>query len=676
MNLTTRAQAKSQSKSQSPREPSPKEDPKARTPKSQKDNSPRPPSANRKKSSENADTKAKRTRTGCLTCRERHLKCDEALGRCLNCRKSDRICRRGVRLNFIDIQTVEPPHVITRAQGAKLTFRDDSRIIASEYVGGFERYPPPQPDSPIQERRQIQQEALNLMGPDQLASLFQSVAHSFDPSGFDISHSATTDFLFGADTWHDAHLVPGDELLPHGTSNFAQKLAMKHYSAASLTDPEQVFLLQLFVEEVGPWIDSMDSMRHFTQILPLHAIDEPLLLKALVACGARQAFLIDPSYGAEKVLHYYEAANQDLLHAIQDPNRDSVLCATAALLLGIYEMMSSQPLTKHTAGSRALIRECRWTAKTPSLGGSCFWVSISMEVLHCLNYMCPLSWNPDTWGVDMHMEQVQPFWKSDDQWLHRIIYICAKIANFRVSAQHLQSLNDPSQNTQFNDAVQEWNHYNAWCEQWANSIPRSMKPLSNIQPWQAESKSTFPKIWLLKRPAIISQLFYHAACIVLARAHPMASSLHMEMMKMQQAHAYDLCGLAANLKPRDMPYVSIQCLSIAAESLEARDSQEEVLHLLEVITKDTHWHSESIKERLKRHWGWSHPQTVDPAHMHNSFYDLDPALSVHGSSSFSRITNPLLDSSDFSMENHPYQGYYVAPHHHIVDQYSYGSYLV
>lgn len=257
MNLTTRAQSKSQSKSQSPRE-----DPKASTPKSQKDNSPRPPSANRKKSSEIADTKAKRTRTGCLTCRERHLKCDEALGRCLNCRKSDRICRRGVRLNFIDIQTVEPPHTITRAQGAKLTFRDDSRIIASEYVGGFERYPPPQPDSPVQERRQIQQEALNLMGPDQLASLFQSVAHSFDPSGFDISHSATTDFLFGPDSWHDAHLVPGDELLPHGTSHFAQKLAMKQYSVATLTDPEQCFLLQLFVEEVGPWIDSMDSMRH------------------------------------------------------------------------------------------------------------------------------------------------------------------------------------------------------------------------------------------------------------------------------------------------------------------------------------------------------------------------------------------------------------------------------
>lgn len=51
-----------------------------------------------------ANKPAKRVRTGCLTCRERHLKCDEGLPDCQNCRKSSRICKRGVRLNFIDYQ--------------------------------------------------------------------------------------------------------------------------------------------------------------------------------------------------------------------------------------------------------------------------------------------------------------------------------------------------------------------------------------------------------------------------------------------------------------------------------------------------------------------------------------------------------------------------------------------
>jgi hypothetical protein len=53
--------------------------------------------------------KPKRVRTGCLTCRERHLKCDEGLPHCQNCRKSSRTCKRGVRLNFIDTQVKSPP---------------------------------------------------------------------------------------------------------------------------------------------------------------------------------------------------------------------------------------------------------------------------------------------------------------------------------------------------------------------------------------------------------------------------------------------------------------------------------------------------------------------------------------------------------------------------------------
>lgn len=49
-----------------------------------------------------AASKPKRVRTGCLTCRERHLKCDEGIPNCNNCQKSSRVCKRGVRLNFID----------------------------------------------------------------------------------------------------------------------------------------------------------------------------------------------------------------------------------------------------------------------------------------------------------------------------------------------------------------------------------------------------------------------------------------------------------------------------------------------------------------------------------------------------------------------------------------------
>lgn len=223
-----------------------------------------------------------------------------------------------------------------------------------------------------------------------------------------------------------------------------------------------------------------------------------MLLNAFLACGARHLSIVDPSFGEEKAGLHYDIATKALLDSVQDPDRDSVLCATAALALGAYETMSlhSRSESNHLAGSRALIRECGWTSKTPGLGGASFWTSLSMELLDCLQYGWSLSWNPDTWGVDMDMDHLQPFWKGDDIWLHRILYICAKILNYGVSVEQLRSLDDSTaQPARLNEALQEWNRYNSLCEQWSKAIPRSMKPLGRVEPWQADLKSAFPKIW-------------------------------------------------------------------------------------------------------------------------------------------------------------------------------------
>ncbi|KAJ5952361.1 uncharacterized protein N7479_010774 [Penicillium vulpinum] len=677
MNLRKVAKAQPQSPSFSTR---------TSTPKSQASDSqstPRPRSS-RKKSSDAPDTKAKRVRTGCLTCRQRHLKCDEGVGRCLNCRKSDRVCRRGVRLNFIDTQTVAPPHIIARPHGSKVTFHDDSRSIASLYVGGFEIYPPVQPETPVQENRQLHND-FDVIGTDDLTNIFQSVAHSFDPLSFDVPHPNMAHFV-GTDTWHQSHLVPGDELLPHSTSHFAQKLAGKPEYHAFLTDLEQVSLLRTFMEEVGPRMDIMDEMNHgshnaqFSQILPGFAIGEPILLKAFLACGARHLSFVDPSYGDEKAIRYYDAATRDLLNAIHDPNRDSVLCATAALALGFSETvpMQSRPNRDHIAGSRALIRECGWTAKTPGLGGACFRISVSSELLNCMRYNWALSWDPNTWGVNMDMD-LSHVTNGGNQniWHHQILYIFARVMTFQASSRSSHALGDDAARAiQLND--HEWIIHNRWCEQWVKSIPRSLVPLGHLQPWQTGSKSTFPEVWLVNRSAVVSRLFYHASRIMLAKTHPFQSQFNDDMRKMKCSHAHEICGLVARTTDRGVANISLYFLVLAAECLETREAQEEVLGIFDTITQVTGSSAEPIKNDLKRIWSWAdaHPPTVTPAQMHNHLYELDPSLSIsnHPGSSPS-LHNPLLAAGDFSLENHPYQGYYVPPHHHhAINQYHYGTF--
>lgn len=99
---------------------------------------------------------------------------------------------------------------------------------------------------------------------------------------------------------------------------------------------------------------------------------------------------------------------------------------------------------------------------------------------------------------------------------------------------------------------------------------------------------------------------------------------------------------------------------------------------MDTISQGTIWHTEPIKQDLKRVWGWhaTHSETVDPAQMHNPYYGLDPALPLHQETDFlPGIINPLFNAADFSLEGHPYQGSYVAPHH-TIDHFNYAPYLV
>ncbi|KAJ5747282.1 uncharacterized protein N7511_008978 [Penicillium nucicola] len=659
---------------------SPTADSSISTPKSQASDSQSTPRPRRKKSTGIADTKAKRVRTGCLTCRQRHLKCDEALGRCHNCRKSNRVCRRGVRLNFIDIQNVAPPHIVARPHGAKVTFRDDSRLIASEYVGGFERYPPVQPESPAEEVRLLHH-SFEAMGPDDLTNLFQSVAQSFDSLDFDVPHTGNTNF--GTDVWQQPQLVSGDELLPHGISNFARKLAKGEGSHSLITDPEQMLLFCAFVEHVGPRMDAMDEMNHFTHILPCYALDEPMLLRALSACGARHLSLVDSSRGDERAMQLYDEATQDLLNSVHDSSRDSVLCAVVALVLGFFETMSppSSHRRAHIAGSRALIRECGWTSKTPGLGGACFRISIGTEILNCVRHNWSLSWDPNSWAINMDTNHYHASnGNNDDLWFHRIFYICAKVVIFQASFHSQRLSNDSTGATQLNDRYQEWDLYNGWCDNWEKSTPRSMAPLGYLQPWQTDSNSAFPGILITKKSAIVARLFFHTTRILLSKSNPIQSQFDGDMRDMQRVHAHEICGLVACIKHISLTDLSLRCLAIAAEFLETRSAQEEVLGIFDAIAERSSSNVESVKNELRRIWSWvdAHPHTVTPAQMHNHYYELDPSLSIAESSGSSfALENPLVTTGDFSMENHPYQGYYVPPHHHhALDQYHYGGYLI
>ncbi|KAL1953310.1 hypothetical protein VTO42DRAFT_3017 [Malbranchea cinnamomea] len=640
----------------------------------------------------NEPSKPKRVRTGCLTCRERHLKCDEALPRCQNCQKSDRLCKRGIRLNFIDTQVAAPPYSLRSTREWRVNFHDESRDIASEYVGGYERYPSPPKDTPettsggshdlhrattgsqhgLSSGTQLLSAFPPHTQPEIQGQLFQNVQETPTPSSTFLEHTL--------------------QRSPFGTSKSTMGTSNK--TRPYLNTPEEVLLMQVFVEEVGLWMDSMDAMKHFTHILPFHALSHPMLLHAFMACGARHLYLVNPSYGEEKALYYYNISTQALLSSLQNPSRDTVLCATTAVVLNVYEIMCEKAMQRmnHIAGARALIKECRWNAKSTGIGGACFWLNVGMELLSCLHFNWRMAWEPDEWGIDMNMAaSMGQITGNEELWTHRMLYICAKIANFRATVPQFQRLDRATQESRLAQRCEEWNNLKAWCDEWARCVPRSMQPLGYLQPWQTNSKSAFPEVWLVKRSAIVGRLFYHTACCLLAKIHPTESAFSESMVAVQQSHAHDICGIVAHVKDRGVASVSLRCLAIAAECLVNRQAQEEVLQILDKVIKETGWQVAFLQQELMEHWGWNTsaiqvsqqeqqqlppiattaPSDLGSSVLNSPYLSTDPMSRPRLPQG---IVNPLMATADFSAENHVYQNHYVAPQNNHPGGYQYESY--
>lgn len=234
----------------------------------------------------------------------------------------------------------------------------------------------------------------------------------------------------------------------------------------------------------------------FSRLLPFDSLDKPMLLNAFLACGARHLVLVNPTYQEDKALHYYDTATRWLLKSLQDPNRDTVICATTAVILNVYEIMSERALQRmnHIAGARALIKECGWNANSVGIGAACFWLNVGMELLSCLHFNWQVAWDPDQWGVDMDFSRdTGP--GREEVWAYRMVYIVAKVANYRSTMPRVNESTHEAEQIRVHSRYNEWKRLKDWCKSWDESVPRTMHPMGYLYPYQTRVKSAFPEVW-------------------------------------------------------------------------------------------------------------------------------------------------------------------------------------
>lgn len=213
-------------------------------------------------------TRPKRVRTGCLTCRERHLKCDEGLPDCTNCQKSGRLCKRGVRLNFIDT-TVRTPPITPPSEDWDISFRDESREIASEYKGGAKRYMAVTGETEIKQDRDYSFASSVINAPvlshPQLPAPPNPAPQPFTANSVEMFSNNLPLTDANRDPHHRHSSTVSDSTFSSNTityTNGDQTLTPPCETRDMLTNPEELLFMQVFVEEVAIWMDSMDPYKH------------------------------------------------------------------------------------------------------------------------------------------------------------------------------------------------------------------------------------------------------------------------------------------------------------------------------------------------------------------------------------------------------------------------------
>ncbi|KAI9370346.1 hypothetical protein BJX61DRAFT_544718 [Aspergillus egyptiacus] len=285
-----------------------------------------------------------RSSTGCLTCRERRVKCDDGKPRCMRCTKSNRICR------YAPAAHQRRPTASDESPGARSDPRKSRTEAERDPSVGLESprnsdqpqpdvetaayvqptYPPPADAGPLQlngslETPQDDQSLSSLDPAFSTSPLGLSQIPLLNISPFEWYDLLARDAINDIQRWNEASAGPPRWNFPEITLSRRQtpapecaesrhdegRLASHHRGGGTegpsldyhpLSEPwnsdDRIALstvdfrfLRYYTEVVGPILDLFDPARHFTNVVPHLGLRNIGLLKSILAVGAKHMSL-------------------------------------------------------------------------------------------------------------------------------------------------------------------------------------------------------------------------------------------------------------------------------------------------------------------------------------------------------------------------------------------------
>ncbi|KAL4757089.1 Zn(II)2Cys6 transcription factor [Aspergillus foveolatus] len=602
-----------------------------------------------------------RTSTGCLTCRERRVKCDDGKPTCARCTKAGRVCR------YRQPQT--PGQAGSGETGQKRV--EQPRVEAAPTPAAA-----PTPYFQVQlnghddgvDRGNLSDQGLSVTSLEAQTLPFTLGEISTPFEWYDLlARDAISNIQRLGEPRNFPEITlsrrqsPAPECIepPLGVLEYQSEPWNSNYRI-ELSAVDLIFF-RYYIEVVGPILDLFDPARHFTNVVPHLGLRNTGLLKSILAVGAKHMSLgyartqgEDVTAGvnasspaslagvanaasapapAHMATHYYYETLQYLSQTLLYPSyADSRELLATSTMISTYEMFDADADSASTSSGD-------WERH---LRGS-FWIQRSQdndgESADGLRRAVWWAWlRQDLWAAFRAGRPTLTIWRAkkkleeldSDELATRIIYICAKCVEYAASGKA------PNQDQDPRARIEQGDRLLSALEDWHRVLPASYQPVavaamdsasgnvraSSMMPstspadstsWagdrtgmQEPSTSFFLPVWIHPPNHAGAMQMYHFAKAVVLLNQPTMGGLNAYVARQKQLSesVQMVCGIANACQEHEsaIAFVNVQALFGVGQFVQSPPMRVELLRILENMLRISKIPANSLVAELKRVW--------------------------------------------------------------------------
>ncbi|CRG91230.1 Cytochrome P450 82A1 [Talaromyces islandicus] len=356
----------------------------------------------------------------------------------------------------------------------------------------------------------------------------------------------------------------------------------------------EAFLIRSYIQKIAAVADICDSQSHFSTEVPRRALEEPMLLKALLALAARHDAILTNRSDCEASAFHGECLEL-LIPALNQPqeNYDENLLITVVVLRFYEELERITDRKCHLLGSNRLLNLMSRSASSGGLAEAVSWQFLRQAIYSSIVQSEPMQ-------LDMRNYERSSVFHRDDDAAHAnsIIFLCACIIQ--------QCCNAPG----YVIDRKSWQRLADYVEEWYRNKPRTWQPLRYEAP-DLSADRPFPELWIMSPPAVVGLQYYHASKIFLTLSD--APSLQMSDYEMSRArlvaekniasHVVTAIGLSlSNENVQNSYFIASHLLQRFGYCLRQPAEQQGALQFLSRVEANLGWRTSWIGQELENQW--------------------------------------------------------------------------